>query len=61
MGIWQNSKLLADRFAASGYPCLVIDLYNGDALALNKPPGFDFRAWMRGGVGWGEFAYSGVY
>ncbi|SPN99190.1 related to hydrolase related to dienelactone hydrolase [Cephalotrichum gorgonifer] len=49
MGIWQNSKLMADQFAASGYLCLVIDLYNGDPLALNKPAGFDFAAWMHEG------------
>ena len=49
MGIWQNSMLMADRFAANGYLCLVIDLYNGDPLALNKPDGFDFAAWMREG------------
>ena len=51
MGIWHNSKLMADQFAANGYFCLVIDLYNGDALALNKPAGFEFEAWMREGSG----------
>ncbi|KAF4944288.1 hypothetical protein FSARC_14709 [Fusarium sarcochroum] len=30
-GIWQNSKLMADQFAACGYHCLVADTFNGDA------------------------------
>lgn len=50
IGIWQNSKLMADQFAANGYLCLVVDLFNGDALPLgDKPPGFDFMGWLNNG------------
>ncbi|KAK8118228.1 Hydrolase [Apiospora kogelbergensis] len=42
ISIWQNSKLMADQFAANGYLCLIIDLFNGDPLALNRPDDFDF-------------------
>ncbi|KAL2204833.1 alpha/beta-hydrolase [Sarocladium strictum] len=49
LGIWQNSQLMADQFAMNGYHTLVIDLYNGDALPLNKPAGFDMKKWMMEG------------
>ncbi|KAI1760102.1 dienelactone hydrolase [Hypoxylon sp. FL1150] len=49
IGIWQNSKLIADQFAANGYLTLVLDIYNGDALALNRPEGFDFEGWIAHG------------
>ena len=31
-GIWPNSKLIADQYAANGYLCVVPDLFNGDQL-----------------------------
>lgn len=31
-GIWPNSKLVADQYAANGYLCVVPDLFNGDQL-----------------------------
>lgn len=41
---------MADQFAANGYLCLVVDLFNGDALPLgDKPPGFDFMNWLNNG------------
>lgn len=50
ISIWQNSKLMADQFAANGYLCLVVDLFNGDALSLGeRPPDFDFMGWMTKG------------
>lgn len=49
IGIWQNSKLLADNFAAQGYTVLMPDIFNGDALSLNRPGDFDFGAWMTKG------------
>lgn len=49
IGIWQNSKLMADTFAANGYTTLVLDLYNGDAISLNRPADFDFAAWLQRG------------
>jgi hypothetical protein len=50
IGVYQNSKLIADDFAAQGYLCLLIDIYNGDTLTLNRPPGFDFPKWVAQGT-----------
>ncbi|KAI0477906.1 alpha/beta-hydrolase [Xylariaceae sp. FL0804] len=49
IGIWQNSQLMADQYAANGYACLIIDVFNGDPLALNRPDDFDFMKWLSGG------------
>jgi dienelactone hydrolase len=49
IGIWQNSKLMADQFAANGYYTLVVDLFNGDPISLNKSEGFDFMGWLTKG------------
>jgi len=50
IGIWQNSKLIADQFAANGYLTLMIDVYNGDALSLtNRPAGFNLSDWIAKG------------
>lgn len=46
IGIWQNSKLMADDFAANGYYTLIIDVFNGDPLPLNRPDGFDIMKWL---------------
>ncbi|KAJ2996908.1 hypothetical protein NUW58_g819 [Xylaria curta] len=50
IGIWQNSKLMADQFAANGYLTLVIDLFNGDPVSLNPPAGFDLFTWLAKGT-----------
>ncbi|KAI8956880.1 dienelactone hydrolase [Daldinia sp. FL1419] len=49
IGIWQNSKLMADQYAANGYYTIIIDPFNGDALSLNRPAGFDFTVWLSKG------------
>lgn len=49
IGIWQNSQLMADQYAANGYLTLVIDLFNGDPLSLNRPADFDFMTWLTKG------------
>lgn len=49
IGIWQNSKLLADQFAANGYYTLMPDLFNGDPIPLNRPANFDFQKWIAHG------------
>lgn len=49
IGIWQNSKLIADQFAANGYLTLLLDVFNGDPLSLNRPEGFDFMGWLQNG------------
>lgn len=37
---------MADQYAANGYYTLIVDLFNGDALSLNRTDGFDFMAWL---------------
>lgn len=49
MGIWENSQLMADQFAVHGYTCVIPDIFDGDALALNRPPGFDLKTWIAQG------------
>jgi len=51
ISIWQNSKLMADQFAANGYYTLIVDLFNGDPLKLNREGDFDFMAWLTKGTG----------
>lgn len=46
LGIWKNSELMADQFAANGYLTVVLDLFNGDALTLNRKAGFDLAKWI---------------
>lgn len=52
IGIWQNSKLMADQYAMNGYYTLLVDLFNGDPVEVNHPPpgpAFDFTAWLTQG------------
>ncbi|KPM35216.1 hypothetical protein AK830_g11357 [Neonectria ditissima] len=49
IGIWQNTKLLADAYASEGYICMVLDLFNGDAAPLNMPDDFDIMGWIAKG------------
>lgn len=46
ISIWQNSKLVADQFAANGYYTVILDLFAGDPLALERPADFDFMGWL---------------
>lgn len=45
-GLWPNSKLMADQFAANGYQTLIIDVFNGDQLTENRPADFDIMSWL---------------
>jgi len=49
IGIWQNSKLIADQFAANGYLTLLLDVFNGDPIPLNRPEGFNLMEWLTKG------------
>lgn len=51
IGIWANSQLLADQYAANGYYTVIPDLFNGDQLSLNRPDDFDIMAWLTKGTG----------
>lgn len=42
---------MADQYAANGYYTLIPDLFNGDALSLNRPDDFDIMAWLAKGTG----------
>ncbi|KAF3761922.1 alpha/beta-hydrolase [Cryphonectria parasitica EP155] len=48
-GIWQNSQLMADQFAANGYYTIIVDIFNGDALSLERPKDFDLKKWLTQG------------
>lgn len=49
IGIWQNSKLMADQYAANGYYTVIIDVFNGDPLELKRDKDFDFMGWLNKG------------
>jgi len=49
ISIWQNSKIMADNFAANGYTTLILDLFNGDPIQLNRGGNFDFMGWLTKG------------
>lgn len=48
-GIWNNSKLMADQFAANGYTTIIPDLFNGDVLEY-PPVGVDIMSWIMNGA-----------
>ncbi|KAL7941897.1 dienelactone hydrolase [Trichoderma barbatum] len=49
MGIYPNSQLLADSFAAQGYTTLIPDVFNEDAVPLNKFATIDLMSWLTKG------------
>lgn len=46
-GIWKNSKLLADEFAAQGYVTVLPDIFSGEQLPLDvfERKDFDIESW----------------
>ncbi|KAH8764746.1 dienelactone hydrolase [Hyaloscypha finlandica] len=51
IGIWQNSQLMADQLAVNGYYTIIPDLFNGDALKINRPADFNLMEWLTKGTG----------
>ncbi|WAO91410.1 MFS domain-containing protein [Fusarium falciforme] len=51
MGVWQNSRLLADEFAANGYLTLLLDTFNGDPIPVRSVDAdeVNIAAWLAGG------------
>ncbi|TVY20245.1 Hydrolase tropI [Lachnellula arida] len=50
IGIWQNSQLMADQYAANGYYTIIPDVFNGDPMSLNDNfETFDFMGWLTKG------------
>ncbi|TVY45372.1 Hydrolase [Lachnellula subtilissima] len=49
IGIWKNSQLMVDQFAANGYYTIIPDIFNGDAMSLNRPDDFDLMGWLAKG------------
>jgi len=49
IGIWKNSQLMVDQYAANGYYTIIPDIFNGDAMSLNRPDDFDFMGWLTKG------------
>jgi hypothetical protein len=49
MGIYPNSQLLADSFAAKGYTTLIPDVFNGDAVSINEFATIDLMSWLTKG------------
>jgi dienelactone hydrolase len=50
-GIFPNAKLLADKFAASGYLTVLPDLFEGDPFPDPRPANFDLQKWLKEGAG----------
>ena len=40
---------MADAFAERGYLTVVVDLFNGDPIPLNRPEGFELSQWVAHG------------
>ncbi|KAF5001138.1 hypothetical protein FGRMN_1249 [Fusarium graminum] len=49
-GIWNNSKLMADQFAANGYTTIIPDVFNGDVFPNPIPEGFNIMEWFEKGT-----------
>jgi len=48
IGIYNNSQLMADQFAANGYYVIMPDLFRGDPVKMNHSADFDFMKWIAG-------------
>ena len=48
---FNNAQLMADQFAANGYLTVMPDIFDGDAIPLARPDGFDMQEWRSGKYG----------
>lgn len=48
-GIWKNSKLMADGFAANGFTTLVLDILDGDSVSGDKSTASAVIDWLKHG------------
>jgi len=48
---FNNFQLIGDQLADRGYFVMIPDLFDGDAIPLNRPEGFDQPKWRSGGYG----------
>lgn len=49
IGLWQNSKLMADQFASNGYYTLLPDLFDGDPIPVNSSLSVGLMEWLQNG------------
>ncbi len=45
---FNNAQLIADQCAANGYFAMMPDLFDEDAIKMNRPDGFDIQKWLNG-------------
>jgi dienelactone hydrolase len=49
IGIWANSQLLADEFAESVFTTIIIDIFRGDAIPMNRFADTNLADWIANG------------
>ncbi|CAM1505857.1 Fc.00g114940.m01.CDS01 [Cosmosporella sp. VM-42] len=49
IGLYGNAFLMADQYAANGYTTLILDLFYGDPVPLNRPGDFSLPEWIKHG------------
>jgi len=44
---WPNPCLIADQFAANGYPTYIPDILHNDPMPLTPPAGYSYADWLK--------------